>query len=196
MTPNAVVIPFETTIATETRPTGPGPPASASNKVADQVRSTVGCCDGERAIVARKIDADIDPIIEYATRLHDAQEALHESEARYRALTTLSSDWYWEHDAEQRFTRISEHVQDRTGIVPSAIIGKTRWETDIRYDAAERTALDAVMAARQPFYDFQFSRAAPDGTLRHVSVSGEPMVDASGCYLGYRGIGKDITVNS
>ena len=191
MTPGAVVSPFDTTIAMETKATEPRSPVLASDAAAERVRPVVGSIGGEQA--AEKVEADIDPITGYATRLHDTQEALRESEARYRALTALSSDWYWEHDAEQRFTRISEHVQDRTGIAISAVIGKTRWETNIHYDMAERAALEADMAARRPFYDFQFARAGPNGALRHLSVSGEAMVDTSGRYLGYRGIGKDIT---
>ena len=135
----------------------------------------------------------LQPVIDYATQLRDAEASLSEVEARYHALTELSSDWYWEHDAEQRFTRVSERVHARTGIAPKAVIGKTRWETDIRYDAGERAALEAVMAARRPFFDFQFTRVGHDGGLRHVSVSGEPIVDRAGVYHGYRGIGKDIT---
>ena len=147
----------------------------------------------ESAISLLQREATLDPVSEYGQELRNAQEALRESEARYQAVTTLSSDWYWEHDEEQRFTRLSEHVQDRTGIKVSTILGKTRWETGIRYDSAERVALEAGLDARQSFCDFQFERDGPDGSVRRLSVSGEPMFDGTGRYIGYRGIGKDIT---
>lgn len=129
---------------------------------------------------------------QFLQRKH-AEGALRESEARHRALTALSSDWYWEHDEAGRFTRMSEHVAEKSGISAAAIIGRTRWETDIRYDPPDRVALEAALDARQPFRDFMFSRLDHEGLLRHVSVSGEPMFDATGRYVGYRGIGHDIT---
>ncbi len=42
-------------------------------------------------------------------------EALRESEARFRALTELSSDWYWEQDENLRFTYLSSQADDLTG---------------------------------------------------------------------------------
>jgi diguanylate cyclase (GGDEF)-like protein/PAS domain S-box-containing protein len=131
--------------------------------------------------------------LRHVTSLRDAQEALRASDARIRALTNLSPEWYWEHDAEQRFTWISECVQDRTGLAPNAKLGRTRWETGIGYVAEERVALESDMAQRKPFHDFQYHRTSADGATRYFSVSGEPMFDASGRYLGYRGIGVDIT---
>ena len=129
---------------------------------------------------------------QFLQRKH-AEQALRESEARHRALTALSSDWYWEHDEAGRFTRMSEHVAEKSGITAESILGKTRWESGIRYDPMARVALEAAVDARQPFRDFTFSRLDQDGLLRHVSISGEPMFDAAGRYTGYRGIGHDIT---
>ncbi|MEP7183301.1 MAG: EAL domain-containing protein [Betaproteobacteria bacterium] len=122
-----------------------------------------------------------------------AEDALRESEGRYRALTELSSDWYWEHDENQRFTRMSESVEKRSGVEVSALLGRTRWQTGISYPPAERAVLEAHLDARRPFHDFAFSRTQADGTVRHVAISGEPMFDLSGRYVGYRGIGRDVT---
>ncbi|MBA3508279.1 MAG: PAS domain S-box protein, partial [Betaproteobacteria bacterium] len=121
------------------------------------------------------------------------EEQLRESEARYRALTALSSDWFWEHDENQRFTRMSDHVLEKSGISANAILGKTRWETGIRYEAADRAALEADIEARRTFQDFEFRRVDAGGVERVVHISGMPMWDASGRYVGYRGIGRDIT---
>ncbi len=119
--------------------------------------------------------------------------ALAASEARFRALTQLSSDWHWEHDENQVFTSISEHVLEKSGVGAGAILGRTRWELALHYAPEDRQALEADLAARRPFRDFEFSRLDENGLVRHAQVSGEPMFDDAGRYTGYRGIGKDIT---
>jgi C4-dicarboxylate-specific signal transduction histidine kinase len=52
-----------------------------------------------------------------------------------------------------------------------------------------RETLDAHL----PFRDFELARPAPDGSKRYVSVSGLPVFDDKGCFVGYRGVGRHIT---
>ena len=121
-------------------------------------------------------------------------EALRESEARFRALTELSSDWYWEQDENLRFTYLSSQANELTGYASESSLGKTRWElagmTPISSSWAEHRE---VLVAHQPFRDFECSRVAPDGTIRYLSVSGAPVFDEQGRFKGYQGIGRDIT---
>ena len=77
---------------------------------------------------------------------------------------------------------------------PGSEIGKTRWEVPYLEPDAEawrkhREALDAHL----PFRDFELARPAPDGGKRYVSVSGLPVFDKSGRFIGYRGVGRHIT---
>ncbi len=118
---------------------------------------------------------------------------LRESEARYRSLTELASDWYWEQDERLRFTRVSGPVLEMLGIQGDALAGETKAAQGAGWNEAERAILKAKMAARQPFLDFVYSRANPDGSRQYFQVSGEPMFDLSGRFSGYRGIGMDIT---
>jgi len=118
---------------------------------------------------------------------------LRESEARYRSLTELASDWYWEQDESLRFTRVSGPVLEMLGIQGDALAGETKDVQAAGWNEAERAILKAKMAARQPFLDFVFSRANPDGSHQYFQVSGEPMFDLSGRFTGYRGIGMDVT---
>ena len=118
---------------------------------------------------------------------------LRESEARYRKLTELASDWYWEQDESLRFTRVSGPVLEMLGIQGDALTGETKEVQAAGWNEAERAILKAKMAARQPFLDFVYSRANPDGSHQYFQVSGEPMFDLSGRFTGYRGIGMDIT---
>ncbi|MEO8135205.1 MAG: diguanylate cyclase, partial [Betaproteobacteria bacterium] len=127
------------------------------------------------------------------TERRKAAQRLSESETRYRALAEMSSDWYWEQDEHQRLTKLSEHMEADDRLTGWAPLGKTRWELDIRYDPADRVALEADIAARRPFREFKFERVIASGAERHLQISGEPMYDETGRYCGYRGTGHDIT---
>ncbi len=118
---------------------------------------------------------------------------LRESEARFRRLTELSSDWYWEQDKNGHFTMIYGPVYEMLGIRVNDTLGKIREDQGAHWNEAEREILEANLAAKRPFLDFVYSRANPDGSLQYLMVSGEPMFDPSGRFTGYRGIGKDVT---
>src|SRR5205807_7377056 len=121
---------------------------------------------------------------------------LRESEARYRSLTELASDWYWEQDERLRFTRVSGPVLEMLGIQGDGLAGETKAAQGAGWNEAERAILKAKMAARQPFLDFVYSRATPDGSHQYFQVSGEPMLDLSGRFTGYRGIGMDVAART
>ncbi|QEY14066.1 MULTISPECIES: response regulator [unclassified Cellvibrio] len=114
---------------------------------------------------------------------------LRESEARFRSLTELASDWYWEQDERGYFTKVSGPVLDMLGIRVDTLDGSTKGDDPDGWDAAERAQLHAAIEARQPFIDFAFSRTYPDGSQQHYRVSGEPMFDQACRFIGYRGIG-------
>lgn len=127
---------------------------------------------------------------------------LRESEARYRSLTELASDWYWEQDENMNFTKISGPVSDMLGIHIGALTGDANIEefngdessnTQLTgWDEAERRKLQAIIAARQPFLDFVFHCNETDGLQRRFQVSGEPMFDGHCRFVGYRGIGVEL----
>lgn len=117
---------------------------------------------------------------------------LRASEARFRRLTELSSDWYWEQDGNGSFTKVYGPVMEMLGIPTQDLPGSIAGDGG-HWDEPEYAALKANMAARRPFLDFVYSRTHTDGTRQHFMVSGEPIFDASGRFTGYRGIGKDVT---
>jgi PAS domain S-box-containing protein len=120
---------------------------------------------------------------------------LRESEARYRSLTELASDWYWEQDENGNFTRVSGPVLEMLGIRVDAFAGETSDDKMTGWNEAEREALQAKIAARQPFLDFVFSRVNADGSQQKFQVSGQPMFNQSSRFIGYRGIGVELTAN-
>jgi PAS domain S-box-containing protein len=118
---------------------------------------------------------------------------LRESEARYRRLTELASDWYWEQDEAGNFTRVSGPVLEMLGIRVDALAGDTSGVQVAGWNTAERELLQATIAARQPFLDFALSRVNADGSQQQFRVSGEPMFNQSSRFIGYRGIGVETT---
>jgi diguanylate cyclase (GGDEF)-like protein/PAS domain S-box-containing protein len=121
------------------------------------------------------------------------ENELRESEARFRSLSDLSSDWYWEHDAEGRFVQLAGDLSVN-GIPLSTVMGRTRWEIGaLNMTEADWAVHRAVLAAHQPFRELELQRQRPDGSMHWISVSGVPVVEPDGTLRGYRGVGRDIT---
>jgi PAS domain-containing protein len=87
---------------------------------------------------------------------------LSASEERFRTLTRLSSDWFWEQDSECRFVQITEGAHSTGGIPREAHVGKTRWELPHTEVAGGDWAPHrAVLARREPFRDLLLRRTVP-----------------------------------
>lgn len=124
--------------------------------------------------------------------VQDRTAELRESEARYRSLTELASDWYWEQDEQGNFTRVSGPVLEMLGIRVNTL-GEVPGEVpDAGWDEAQREELNAKIAAREPFLDFAFSRVNANGLRQEFRVSGEPMFNQYSRFIGYRGIGLEV----
>jgi len=123
----------------------------------------------------------------------DAEESLRQSEARFRSLTQLSSDFFWESDPQHRLTSMV-HGPSYAAPIGYGQLGKTPWElASVRPDEAGWQAHRATLESRLPFRDFEVARGLPDGATRYFAVSGQPRYDSQGLFLGYRGVGRDVT---
>jgi len=141
---------------------------------------------GEPAIQVNFVDV---------TEREKSEATLRESEARFRALTELSSDWYWEQDENYRFTVLGGTVFNSTGLSVEEHLGKTHWEIDaLNMTKTDWDAHRKTVFAHQPFRDLELRRPGTGSTTHWASVSGSPMFDADGAFRGYRGIGRDISV--
>ncbi len=123
-----------------------------------------------------------------------ALEATRRSEERFRSLTKLSSDWYWEQDDQFRFVRLPGDLDKKTRYANDNHIGKTRWEMGaINLTDDDWKVHRSVLQSHQEFHDFKMMRRGNDGQAHWTSVSGMPIFDSVGQFKGYRGVARDIT---
>ena len=123
----------------------------------------------------------------------ETEAALRESEARFRSLTQLSSDFFWETDAQHRLIQV-EGTSEASAARSRAAAGKAPWEVPaVKPDAAGWAAHRARFETRRPFRNFEYALLGADGRPRYYSVSGEPRADAGGRFAGFRGVGHEIT---
>lgn len=130
-------------------------------------------------------------------KVRERTTELRESEARFRRLTELASDWYWEQDDTGHFIKMSGPVLEMLGIDPGATsfnalsqeVSPHQSSNSEGWNENERVLLHTAIATRQPFLDFSFSRINTSGSLQHFRVSGEPIFDETCRFIGYRGIG-------
>jgi PAS domain S-box-containing protein len=123
-----------------------------------------------------------------------ADEALLASEQRFRDFAETESDWFWETGPDHRMSWMTERP-GAGGIDPTRRVGKQRWEyaTDVEEEPEKWRKHRAMLDQRLPFRDFVFRIRSPQGIDRHVSTSGKPVFARDGSFLGYRGVGRDVT---
>ena len=125
-------------------------------------------------------------------RVAELTKAYRISEARYRHLTEMSSDWFWEQDASHRFTEISAGVA-AVGKDRYSSLGKMRSALAIDWTEEQRAAHNALLDRHEPFRNVEYDIEVDDGSIRRFSVSGDPLFDAQHRFIGYRGVGRDVT---
>ncbi len=126
-------------------------------------------------------------------RLQDVTR-LQSSQQRFLDFATVSSDWFWETDADLRFSYFSDRFEDVTGVPPSQLLGKTREE--VGAPGASIGAFEQLLEdlrEHRSFRDFQHHRIKPNGEKAYLSISGQPAVDENGVFIGFRGVGREIS---
>jgi PAS domain S-box-containing protein len=119
-----------------------------------------------------------------------AEDALRQSEERFRDYTETASDWFWESGPDHRFTGFS-HTSPFRG----AGIGATLWELAAHPEEEpdKWSAYHATLNAHEPFRGFTFRVTGPDGSTVHISMSGKPVFEGAGRFQGYRGVATDVS---
>jgi PAS domain S-box-containing protein len=129
-----------------------------------------------------------------ATELRLIADALRDSETRFHDFALTSSDWFWETDRQHRFTHTSEEIRG-FGHDPMRVIGHTRQELalDSEKDDDKWREHTAILDRHEVFRDFVYALKFETGGERIVAISGKPIFDPAGQFLGYRGSARDMT---
>jgi diguanylate cyclase (GGDEF)-like protein/PAS domain S-box-containing protein len=121
-------------------------------------------------------------------------EALRASEERFRSLTSLSADWFWELDAGHCISWLSGGPTVLAFFGHALAFGKRLWEVPgVEVPEAALAGLAELLEARSPFFDFEIARCGEDGVRRIQMISGQPRFDFAGNFVGYRGVGRDVS---
>ncbi len=139
-------------------------------------------------------DRELNCTIQMALYKHKSDEALRESEERYRSLVETTSDWVWEMDQNGVYTYASPKVRDLLGYEPEEVVGKTPFDF-MSPDETEGIArfLGDAAKFRKPIAELETTNLHKDGQHVIIETSGVPIVDEEENFLGYRGIDRDIT---
>ena len=123
------------------------------------------------------------------------EKALQQSEQRFRQLVAMSSDWYWEQDADYRFVGMTGDFKDKSGVAEERFIGRKRADLvpALGPDTEAGRAHLAVLDAHAPFKNLEYRLVDDQGEERWFCVNGQPTFDDDGAFTGYRGTGSDIT---
>jgi len=121
-----------------------------------------------------------------------AEQALRESETKFRDYAETASDWFWETDPDHKFTVLTENA---FGSRPADQIGRACWDhaLDLETEPEKWRLMQATLDSRQPFRDFVYRGLGGNGSPMYVRVSGKPVFDGNGEFRGYRGTGTDVT---
>ena len=121
--------------------------------------------------------------------LEQALAKLKLAEERMRDYVMTASDWYWETDADYRFTIVADRAREH-GIDPDLLIGLDRLTPDDSPISIQQRV--EQLALQLPFHDFRYEYVV-ESRMVMLSLSGLPVLDEHGMFQGYRGSARDIS---
>lgn len=159
--------------------------------------------DGSTRVIHERAEANRDEhgqIISLIGIAHDiterkrAEEAVIQSEQRFRDIVRADSDWIWEIDADDVYTYCSESIKDILGYSSDDVVGRTPFDLMAPDDVERvRAEFERFKRKRLPFRDLENWNVRNDGQLVCLLTCGVPVFDESGNFRGYRGVDRDIT---
>ena len=152
--------------------------------------------DGAAGLVLKHNLSRLVPALVRELAVADQNHARRESEERYRQIVEATSDWIWETDDQHRMTFDTVHSEQAEWSDPLRSVGRTLWEAcdvDLATDDHWRRHKD-LLDAHQPFRSFRFCYRGPAGDEFHLTMTGTPIFNRKGAFLGYRGVASDETL--
>ena len=171
----------------------PSTPVAVDGRGAASAAATAAAALASVAAASADEERDASRI---ATLSSERERLLRASEARFRHYARAAADFFWELDANLQFRAVSEDLERVLGIPRDRIAGRTHRElAEYPANVGEPDRWDGhldVLDAHRPFRDVEFQWAV-DGDTRVIRYSGLPLFDRNRRFLGYRGVGCDVT---
>jgi PAS domain S-box-containing protein len=122
-----------------------------------------------------------------------AETALRESQMRLLDFSSTAADWFWEMDADLRYSYVSVDDASITGLPAAAYIGRTFRETQPRrFSETKLLEFENALNNHESFSEIRFSHVTEEGKEIHQAISGKAVFGEDGVFLGYRGGGRNI----
>ncbi|MBY5720646.1 PAS domain-containing protein [Rhizobium leguminosarum] len=155
-------------------------------KYLESIRHPIFSTDGQLVeVVATQIDV---------TERKRVEQALRESQAKFRDYAETASDWFWEIGPDYKFTLLTENA---FGSDSADLIGTMFSDHALDVEAEPETwrRVWEALDLRKPFRDFVYRGMSSNGSAMYVKASGKPVFDTDGEFRGYRGTSSDVTAN-
>ncbi|HSQ55693.1 MAG TPA: PAS domain S-box protein, partial [Gemmata sp.] len=126
-------------------------------------------------------------------RRAEAEEAMRESEARFRSMADSVPALIWLSDVDRKRTYLNKTWQDFTGHKPEEDLGD-KWVESIHPEDRDRYLNEYVAAfgGGRPF-EVEYRLRRGDGAYRWVLARGTPLRSPSGSFAGFVGLCLDVT---
>lgn len=123
-----------------------------------------------------------------------AEEALRESEEKFRDLVETTKEWIWASDASGHLTYSNPATENLLGYRPEELIGQDGFALLVEEDQEPaRAFLARCVQARTGWSGWVLRWRHKDGSSRSLESNGAPVFDAAGDLVGFRGSDRDIT---
>lgn len=128
--------------------------------------------------------------VEFAER---AEKMARDNEERQSTLAEISAEWTWEMDADFRFSYLSPQFDTVTGVAREKLLQVNGTQLPPSNHQNHPVDLASRLKAWKKFHDFTFAVLDEQSRVRHLRISGRPVLGPNGRCLGYLGVGNDVT---
>jgi len=132
--------------------------------------------------------------IDYAIERKRAEQALRDSEEKFRSIVETTSEWIWSVDLTRRLTYSNPAVEVVLGYAAGEILGQ---QTTALIHEADRqkieTKLPDLIRKKRGWTAMVLRWRHKNGTYRYLETNAAPILDRDGEVIGYRGTTRDIT---